>query len=229
MTDTFEAVIDEYTGQWLDALDALLEPFPFAAACLACVTLDHLGNAIGAGTAKKRGKHKAAYLGFIREFLCQEYQGADAFPNDDDMCERLYTALRCGLVHEARTDDHGSQPTNASRVRVSHEDFAPFIEGPDMILSIPWLVRCVRRAWDRLRQTANGVTRERVAARLQLAVDKVTLPRVAPRAPSWIATPTLSSLSASGFGSHFASRSESLENLAYEQELRKRRHTITDD
>lgn len=229
MTDTFEAVIDEYTHQWLDALDALLEPFPFAAACLACVSLDHLGNAIGRGTARKRGSHRSEYLRFIREFLSEGYQGADAFPDDESMRDRLYTVLRNGLVHEARTDDHQTSSVDAALVRISHEDFAPFMHDGDMILSVPWLVRCVRRAWVRLRSAPDGEVRERVTARLQLVIHEVPPPRVIIPDANEVPTSTLSSLSPSGFGSNFLSPSESLEILAYEREQQERRHITTRD
>jgi hypothetical protein len=228
MPPDFDMVLHQYKGLWLDALDALAEKFPFAAACLACVCLDHLGNAIRQDAAST-AEHATIYNGYIRKYLGASYQGEEAFPDDDPMRERFYAALRCGLVHEARTDDHRKSAAEAAPVWLSHEDFSPkrCNDWEDMYVSVPWLIRCVKRAWTDLSNTTDQAKRDRVAERLQMVIKEGT-----PKAPAPVlaqsrnadmnllnsfATPPAS---ASGSGFNLGPPVKSLDDRAHDAMLR---------
>ena len=169
MTD-FDRVLDDYEKTWIKALDPLEYQFPFAAACLACAMLDHLGN-VRAEKVPRIEDHSDVYQKYILKYL-----GPAGFPDNQELRERFYRTLRSGLVHEARTDDHRNEPEAAARVLLTHLPGPPENVGPteDFIVSAPWLCQAIRTAWGQLRAVTDEPLRARVSERLKMVVQEAS-------------------------------------------------------
>lgn len=191
----FEHVLRDYFATWIGAMDSLREPYPFAAACLACVILDHLGCARGA-TRPAAGQHEEFYCRYIRKYLI-------GFPDNQALRVRFYRTLRTGLVHEARTDDHRSTRQNAAPVQLTHQSFAPHDISPSetLIVSVPWLCSTVKAAWEQTRSMTDPQMRIRITERIKMYVERATLPS----RPDGVASTmnTFESVPVSGAGSNF--------------------------
>jgi len=177
-------------------MNALRTPYPFAAASIACASLDHLGNARRRDDPKASDDHRALYTSFIAQYL-----GKEGFPDDCEMRTVFYASLRCGLLHNARTDDTTAKAELAQVVHLTHELQHPARTARGVLISVPWLCNAIEHQWKDTQQISEPAQRKVIADRLRMYVDKVILLDTPP--PN-INGPILTATSASATGIHSA-------------------------
>lgn len=196
----FDDAVKRYDDLMLSPMESLRDRAPFAAALLACASIDHLSNTIIEDVADADGD---SYVNVLRDWL-------PGYKNRD-IAERLYAALRCGLIHAFRTDDHEKGPSEAQPVRLTGLNIRPTLDGDDLVIGVPHLLNAVRHAWTRLAGHPDCSLKRRAIARL--AVDVRSLPltilaRVDGGDVHGFDQTSTASPAASGMGSNFSTRGD---------------------
>jgi hypothetical protein len=169
---TFETIMNVYENTWIAPMQMLRAPHPIAAVTLACIILDHIGNARRKDEPRRNDEHGTIYRTFIKTYLVPE-----GFPPEEQLYGVFYGSLRSGLVHNARTDDATEpHPDDAEIVRITNEYKKPRrADDGNLLISAPWLCNAIEQQFSQTRKITDPNLRTRIGGRLRMYVSEIAV------------------------------------------------------